>query len=541
MAQPASPTPSTSDEDASTPAVPPDVVDARRWPAVLVSGAGILMTLDVTIVNVALPDIADDLGARLGGLQWVVSAYTLAFAALLLAAGSVSDRIGRRRVFGAGVALFTVASAACAFAPNVGTLITFRGVQGVGAAMVMATSLALLAAVYTGRARQTAIGVYSGISGAAAALGPLVGGALVDGLGWRWIFLINLPVGILVVLGTWRKLPDDATTAAGRGRLDLAGVLLAIGGLFALNYAVIKGPEEGWTTTPVLATLSGGALLVAAFVAVEIARPAIALLDLRLFRIPSFTGAILASLFARITSFGLLPFLILWLQGMLGNTPFQTGVKMLVLTVPILLIAPLSGLVLRVLTPGQAIGLGFAVAGVGALTMIRVDADSSWTVMLPGFVLMGIAGGLSFPPLMGVAVGVVPTERAGMASGATNMFFPLGTSIGVAACGALLTTRVGDDLGGDVLVRGGVPQGAVEQVRDGVVSGRFEPLVHHPAALRSAHEAFTAGLSQVCLLMAVVSFAAAVSCTWLIRDRDRLEAPEEVPEEVPDTAEPASP
>lgn len=521
MAQPASPTPSTSDTSPpSAPAAP-----VGRWPAILVSGAGILMTLDVTIVNVALPDIADDLGARLGGLQWVVSAYTLAFAALLLAAGSVSDRIGRRRVFGAGVALFTVASAACALAPNVGTLIIFRGVQGVGAAMVMATSLALLASAYSGRTRQTAIGVYSGLSGAAAALGPLVGGALVDGLGWRWIFLINLPVGVLVVVGTWLKLPDDTTDTAGRGRLDLAGVLLAIGGLFALNYAVVKGPEQGWTATIVLATLIVGTILIVAFVVVEVVRPSIALLDVRLFRIPSFTGAILASLFGRITSFGLLPFLILWLQGMLGNSPFQTGVKMLALTVPLLLIAPLSGLVQRVLTPGQAIGVGFAVAGVGSLTMARVDAGSSWTVMLPGFVLLGIAGGLSFPPLMGVAVGVVPAERAGMASGATNMFFPLGTSIGVAAGGALLTARIADDLGDDVLTGGGVPPGAADRVRDGVASGRFAPLKDHPAALADARDAFTSGLARVCLLMAVIGFVAAILCTVLIRESDRHDAP----------------
>ncbi|MEU0939626.1 MFS transporter [Embleya sp. NPDC005971] len=525
MAKPISPLPSPADATPSDPAAPGSA-PGGRWPTVLVSGAGILMTLDVTIVNVALPDIADDLGARLGGLQWVVSAYTLAFAALLLAAGSVSDRIGRRRVFGAGVALFTLASAACAIAPNVGLLVTFRGVQGVGAAMVMATSLALLASAYAGAARQTAIGVYSGLSGAAAALGPLVGGALVDGLGWRWIFLINLPVGALVVLGARFRLPDDATASAGRGRIDLAGVLLAITGLFALNYAVLRAPEQGWTDTIVLGTLVGGAVLVIAFVVVEMLRPRMALLDLRLFRIPSFSGAILASLFARITSFGLLPFLILWLQGMLGNSPFQTGVKMLALTGPILLIAPLSGLVLRVLMPGQAIGLGFAVAGVGVLTMTRVDADSSWTVMLPGFVLLGISGGLSFPPLMGVAVGVVPAERAGMASGATNMFFPLGTSIGIAAGGALLTARVGDDLGGDVLARGGVPSEAVDQVRDGVVSGRFAPLAEHPAALADAREAFTSGLAQVCLLMSVLAFVAAVLCTWLIRDGDRHEAAE---------------
>lgn len=523
-----------SPPDGETPVPPPSPPRGSLWTAVLASGASVLMTLDVTIVNVALPDIADDLDAGLESLQWVISAYTLAFAALLLAAGSISDRIGRRRVFGAGTALFTLASAACGAAPSVGALAAFRGIQGCGAAMVMATSLAMIAAAYEGRARQTAIGIFSGVGGAAAALGPLIGGGLVDGLGWRWIFYINVPVGVLVVLAL-RRLPDDSVAAHARGRFDLLGVFFAVTGLFAVNYGVTTGPDDGWSDPWVAGSLAVGALLIAGFVIVEFVRPEDALLDVRLFRIPSFTGALVASLFMRIISFGLLPFLILWLQGGLGNSPFDTGVKMLAITLPILVIAPLSGLLLRVLTSGQAIAAGFVFASAGVLALVRVDGDSSWTVMLPGFILMGIGGALAFPPLMGVAVGVVPPERAGMASGATNMFFPLGTSIGIAVCGAILTARIGDLLDDETLTRGGVPADAVDATRDAVTAGQFGPAKAHPEALDAARDAFADALGTVCLVVGILGLIGAVLCLLLIRERDQLpfatdekEAPDDV-------------
>ncbi|MDP4503435.1 MFS transporter [Nonomuraea turcica] len=477
------------------------------WTLAVVCLAAVLLTLDITIVNVALPEIAGELQARLDGLQWAINGYTLAFAALLLTAGSVSDRVGRRAIFTAGVALFTAASAACGAAWSPGALTAFRIAQGVGGAMIMGTAMALIAGAYpAGRARQGAIGAFSAAGGAAAGLGPLLGGLMVDTLGWRWIFWINLPVGAILLAGALLRLREPAREAPS-GRIDVAGAVLAVTMLFALNYALIAGPGQGWGSPGVLAALLAGLVLLGLFVAVQARRP-YAVLDVRLFRMPTFTGAVLLTFLARITSFGILPYLILWLQGMLGHSPLETGLRLLALTLPILIVAPLAGRLGERIPASRLMAGGFALIAIAFVLMARVGPDSSWLVALPGFVLLGVGGALAFPPLLGVTLDVVPRERAGMASGLSNTFFPLGTATGVAAFGAIFTTRIGAELPGQAAV---------------VAGGRFD-LVSQ-SAQETARNAFTGALATTCLVAAAAGLAGVAISLLLIRARDSRPVP----------------
>ncbi|MDQ7909888.1 MFS transporter [Phytohabitans sp. ZYX-F-186] len=503
---------------------PASVTARRRWTVAVASLSAALMTLDVTIVNVALPQIEGGLGAGLDGLQWIVNAYTLAFAALLLSVGSLSDRVGRRRIFALGVAVFTGASLGCALAPGTATLVVARTVQGVGGALVMGTGLALIAAAYAGteaRARNTAIGLFAAGGAAAAALGPLVGGLVVDAWGWRYIFVLNLPLGLAILLATWLRL-TESKAENGRHRLDLAGLVLAAAMLFGLNYALLTGPLDGWSSTPVVAALVAAGALTAAFLFVQWRRGEAAMLDLRLFRIRSFTGAILVTYAARLVSFGLLPFLVLWLSGMLGYGPFQIGLRLLLLSITMIVVAPLSGALTRRVPVHVLMALGMALTGAGALAMTTIEPGDGWTAAAPGLLLLGAGAGLAAPHLLGVAVGVVPPERAGMASGAANTFFPLGTASGVALYGAVLAHQVDRHLtdAGSAL-----EPAAAERVRALVTSGRFDALAALPGPVRQAAEAgFTSGLSAMLTIAGVAALLAALASLLLIRGADQHQA-----------------
>lgn len=494
------------------------------WTVALASATGMIITLDITIVNIALEDIARSLHAGLSGLQWIINAYSLAIATLLLGAGSLSDRIGRRRVFVIGGITFTVASATCGLAPNVTVLAVARGVQGIGAALMFAPALALIAAAYEGRARQTAIGIFAAAGASAGALGPLIGGLIVEGLGWRWIFLVNVPLGALIVAGALARLPESAAPGQASG-LDPGGVALAAIALFSLNYALIREPSDGWLSPGVLAALLAGAACLTAFLLAERGRDN-AMLDLRLFRIPSFVGAAVLSLCIRMTSVGILAFLTLWLQGMLAYSPLQAGLRLLPFSVMLLVIGPLAGRLQARFPASAIIGAGFTLSAVGFLIMARVGPLSGWTVMLPGFVLVGIGGALSYPPLMSVAVGVVPPRKAGMASGVTSSFFPLGTALALAIFGALFSGGVVRVMSDAAVARTGVPAAAAHGLRTVIETGRFSVVRSLGGPVDDlARLAFTDALARVCLAAAAVCALAVVTSIALIRTRDMARAP----------------
>ncbi|MFD7626471.1 MFS transporter [Streptomyces sp. NPDC059851] len=458
-----------------------------------------MMTLDVTVVNVALADIAGSLDVGLARVQWTVSAYSLAFGALLLTAGALSDRIGRKTVFVAGMGLFTLASAACGLAPDADTLIAARAAQGLGGSLVFAPSLALLAAAYEGPRRQAAIAAFAAIASAAGALGPVVGGLFVSGLGWRWIFLVNVPIGVLAVAGALARMPGTPASpdeGAARRRIDLPGAVLAVAALLALHYPLTVGPEAGWTSPRVLLPAAAGIVLTAALVAGQ--RRGDGLIDLALLRIRALSGAAALGFLARMSSLGVLAFTTLWLQSVHAYSPLEVGLHLLPLTGSLLLAGLFVARLQRTFTPHALVAGGFGLQGLGLLALAAAASGAAgaggpdWTATTAGLVLLGAGGAVIFPPLMGVAVGAVPEERTGLASGLTNACYPLGTATGVAVFGALFAARLGSGLGG----------AADAPVRDAVGTGRLELL--DPALRPLARSAFSGAYTAVCLASAAV-------------------------------------
>ncbi|HEY5976420.1 MAG TPA: DHA2 family efflux MFS transporter permease subunit [Solirubrobacterales bacterium] len=416
----------------------------ERWTTLLVvSAATAMLLLDVTVVNVALPAIRADLDAGFGEMAWVIDAYALALAATLLSAGALTDRLGRRAIFVAGLALFTACSALCAAATSAVLLDLARAAQGVGAAAMFASSLALLANEFQDSERGFALGVWGGVTGAALAIGPLVGGVLTDELGWRWIFLVNLPIGGLLIWLTLRSLPESRED---RPRpLDLAGMATFGASCFLATYGLIRGNEDGWGSPSILAALLGGAVLLAVFVTVEL-RSRAPMLPLSLFRIPAFTGTAVVAFAQSVALYPLLLFLAIYLQSGLGLSPTETGLRILPLTLVLVVVAPISGRLTNRVPLRIPLAAGLTLIGIALLLMRAIDIESDWTALLPGLLVGGLAIGVISPALAAAMVSVLPVERSGLASGINNTFRQLGIAIGLAGLGAIFEHRVARSL-----------------------------------------------------------------------------------------------
>jgi EmrB/QacA subfamily drug resistance transporter len=415
-------------------------VTRERWITLLVvSAATAMLLLDVTVVNVALPAIRTDLDASFGEMQWVIDAYALTLAATLLSAGALADRIGRRAVFAWGLAVFTACSALCAAATSPVFLDLARAAQGVGAAAMFASSLALLANEFQGSERGFALGVWGGVTGAALAIGPLVGGVLTDELDWRWIFLVNLPIGALLIWSTVRTLPESREEQP--RPLDLAGMVTFGAACFLATYALIRGNEDGWGSLPIAGSLAVAAALLAAFIAVE-RRVEAPMLPLGLFRIPAFTGTAVVAFAQSVALYPLLLFVAIYLQVGLGLTPTETGLRILPLTLVLVVVAPISGRLTNRWPLRVPLTAGLLLIGTGLLLMRAVDVDSEWTALLPGLLVGGLAIGVISPALAAAMVSVLPVERSGLASGINNTFRQLGIAIGIAGLGAIFEHRL---------------------------------------------------------------------------------------------------
>ena len=410
----------------------------------VVSAATAMLLLDVTVVNVALPAIRADLDASFAELQWVIDAYALMLAATLLSAGVLADRNGRRAIFVAGLALFTACSALCGAAPSALVLDIARGAQGVGAAAMFAASLALLAAEFQGRERGVALGVWGAITGGALAIGPLVGGLLVDGLSWRWIFLVNLPIGLLLIWLSPRVLPESRDPAP--RRLDLAGMTTFGAACFLATFALIRGNAEGWGSPPILGSLAAAALLIAAFLAIE-RRAEAPMLPLALFRIPAFSGTALVAFAQSVALYPLLLFLAIYFQEALRLSATETGLRVLPLTLVLFAVAPISGKLTSRWPLRIPLVAGLLLIGISLLLMRAVTPTSEWTVLIPGLLVGGLAVGVISPALAAAMVSVLPVERGGLASGINNTFRQLGIAVGIAGLGAIFTHHLSD--GGD--------------------------------------------------------------------------------------------
>jgi EmrB/QacA subfamily drug resistance transporter len=412
----------------------------QRWTLAVVCAATAILMLDIAVVNTALSAIAKDLDTGLGGLQWVVDAYTLALATVVLTAGSLADRYGRRRVFGIGLVVFTTMSAVCAAASSIEMLDAARAVQGLGAAAMFATSLALLADAFPdARARAGALAAYGATIGASFAIGPAVGGALTSGLGWRWVFLVNIPIGLICLYVTVSRVRESRESHA--RPVDKAGLVTLTGGLFLLVLGLLRGNELGWGSTAILAELGGAVALLTAFVAIQ-ARGRMPMLPLTLFRSGAFTGAQVTAFAISGSFFAVFLYATIYLQHVLGLSAIEAGLVYLPSTTIILVVSAATAQLAEKVHPGALISAGLLLVAVGMALLSTVGADSSWTAVLPGTIVAGIGTGLFNPSVTAVALGSVPAEQSGLAAGVNDTFRQAGIAVGVAALGALIPQDV---------------------------------------------------------------------------------------------------
>jgi EmrB/QacA subfamily drug resistance transporter len=410
----------------------------QRWTLTVVCAATAMLMLDIAVVNTALSKIAGDLHTGLHGLQWIVDAYTLALASVVLTAGSLADRFGRRRLFSYGLVLFTIASALCAAANDIAFLNVARAAQGVGAAVMFAVSLALLANAFPdARERGGALAAYGASIGAAFAVGPLVGGALTTGLGWRWIFLVNVPLG-LACLAITRAYVVESKDAHAR-RVDVGGLLTLTGGLFLLILALLRGNEDGWGSLEIVAMLGGAGALLAAFLAIEatVREP---MLPLGLFRIGAFTGAQIGAFAISASFFAVFFYTTLYLQQVLGLSAIEAGLVYLPSTVVMFFVAGATGALGERVSGRVMVSLGLVLVGGGMALLTLAEVSSSWTIALPGSIMAMFGTGLFNPAISGFALGSVPEHQSGLAAGVNDTFRQAGIAVGVAALGALIPT-----------------------------------------------------------------------------------------------------
>jgi EmrB/QacA subfamily drug resistance transporter len=467
----------------------------RKWWTLAAVAFGLFMImLDNTIVNVALPAIERDLGVSLSQLEWIVTGYALTFAALLLTGGKLADLYGRRLIFVVGLAVFTLASLACGLATSGDVLIAARIVQGVGAALMNPATLSIISATFPPRERGTAIGIWAGVSALGLAIGPLVGGLLTEHGHWSWIFYVNVPVGILAIAASFLFIDESRDTSEVQ-RLDLPGLLTSGLGLFALTYGLIEANTYGWTSGRILAAFAAAAVLLAAFVALELRRR-VPMLDLSLFRNGTFTGANLVVLLVALAMFGVFFFVSLYMQNILGYSAVEAGAAFLPMTLLIILIAPIAGRTTDRIGSRWLMTAGMVLIGLQLLYFSTLGVEADFWSLLPAFLVGGAGMALTMTPSAAAAVRAVPTDKAGVGSAVINSSRQVGGALGIALMGAIVAASV-----------------------DGPPT----------------REAFVDGFSNALVVAAIVAFAGAVVSAALVRVHDTGRA-EPAADGVPEVA-----
>ena len=501
-------------------------LERKWWTLIAVCTAIFMLLLDITVVNVALPDIQRSLHSSFSDLQWVVDAYSLTLAAFLLTAGVVGDIYGRRAVFASGLALFSVASLVCGLSTDSLMLNLARAVQGVGGAIMFATSLALIAQAFQGRDRGTAFGIYGGVIGGAVAVGPLVGGAITSAIGWRWIFFVNVPIGVVAIFITLTRIAKSKDTT--QRHVDWVGFISFSASLFLLVFALVRGNDEGWSSATTVSFILAAVVLMVVFFVNE-KRASDPMLDLVLFRRPAFVGVSIVAVGISASIFAMFLYLTLYVQDNLGYAPFPAGVRFLPLTVLAFVVAPFAGRLTVRIQARYLLGTGLLLITAGLLLMARTHPTSTWTVLLPGFVVAGAGIGMVNPVLASASISVVEPQRSGMASGANNTFRQVGIATGIAILGAVFQSQIVSHtsavlkqsaLGQAVLHRGGA------QLTAAMSAGEVRQLAGHvPATARAAllhayHVGFSTTLNHLTTIAAIIAFVASISAFVLIRQRD---------------------
>jgi EmrB/QacA subfamily drug resistance transporter len=471
--------------------------EARKWWTLGAVAFGLFMImLDNTVVNVALPSMARDLGADLSELEWIVTGYALTFASLMLTGGKLADMLGRRLIFVAGLVIFTLASLACGLAETEQFLIGARVVQGAGAALMNPATLSIIAATFPPRQRGMAIGIWAGVSALALAIGPLIGGLLTDHLDWSWIFFVNVPVGIVAIVASFVLIRESKDESAEQ-RLDLPGLLTSGIGLFALTYGLIEANTYGWTSGRIVASFVVAAAMLVGFVLLE-THQRLPMLDLSLFRNRTFTGANIAILLVALAMFGVFFFVSLYMQGILGYSAVQTGAAFLPLTVLIILVAPIAGKTSDRVGSRWLMTVGMLLISAQLFYFSRLDENAAYVDLLPAFVAGGLGMGLVMTPSAAAAVRALPVDKSGVGSAVLNAFRQVGGSMGIALLGAIMAHQIG---------------------------GLKGPEVFRDPSL------FVDGFSTALLVAAVIALGGAVVSFVLVRPHE-LEEPDRRPEPV---------
>jgi EmrB/QacA subfamily drug resistance transporter len=459
----------------------------RKWWTLGSVAFGLFMImLDNTVVNVALPSIERDLHITIAELEWVVTAYALTFAALLVTGGKLADLYGRRRIFIVGLAVFTLSSLACGLAPSAGFLIGARTVQGVGAALMNPATLSIITATFPPKERGRAIGIWAGVSALALAIGPLCGGLIVDNINWNWIFFVNVPVGALGIVVS-RLVISESRDTSHEQSIDLPGLATSGLGLFALSYALIEGNRRGWTSAEIVGLFAAAVVLLAAFVLVE-HHQRLPMLDLSLFRIGAFTGANVVAMLVSLGMFGVFFFVSLYVQNILGYSPTKAGAIFLPMTLLIIVVAPIAGHTSDRIGSRWLMGGGMTVVGISLLLYQRTGVHSDFWTLLPAMLLGGIGMAMTMSPMTSAAMGAVPVDKAGVGSGVLNSFRQVGGSLGIALIGAILASYL-----------------------------------HHPARTAAGAQDYVNGLHAALLVSAGITFAAAIVAVVFVRTRPEVE------------------
>jgi EmrB/QacA subfamily drug resistance transporter len=495
-------------------------MDKKWWTLIAVCAGIFMLLLDVTIVIVAQPAIQTGLHASFSDVQWTLDAYALTLASLLLTSGSLADRYGRRLIFSIGLAIFTLGSLLCGLAVSPLMLILSRSGQGIGGAMMLATSLALLGNSFRGRERGVAFGVWGAVVGISTALGPVLGGLITTDWSWRGIFLVNVPVGLFAFAVTiWRveesRSPYPTTP-------DWWGFVLLTAGLILFVYGLIRAGETSWSATDVLVELSVGAALLAAFLVVE-GRVPHPMFDLSLLRVPTFAGGSIAAFAMNGSLYALLLYLVIYLQDILGYSALGAGLRLAIISVAQLVTSVLAGRLSQRVPVRWLIGPGLFLVGIGLIVMGGLTGATTWTHLIPGFIIAGLGSGLVNPPLASTAIGVVPPHQAGMASGVNNTFRQVGIATGIAALGSIFSSEIQSQLTGSL-----PPSlaGSAGRIVNAVRQGSAGQLIASvPAASRGAvagalRSSFAAALNDLIYITAGLAIVGAVCAVVLIRRKD---------------------
>jgi EmrB/QacA subfamily drug resistance transporter len=490
----------------------------RKWWTLGAVAFGLFMVmLDNTIVTVALPTIRRELDIRVSELEWIVTAYTLTFAAFILIGGKLADLLGRRLMFNVGLAIFTISSLLCGLAGSINLLLGARAIQGVGAAIMIPSTLSIVTATFPPRQRGTAIGVWAGTAGMALAIGPLLGGILTQQLSWHWIFFVNVPVGVLAIVVSRIVIVESRDTSHEQG-LDLPGLLSSGLSLFALTYALIEGDNKGWTSPLIIGLFVLSGVLMFVFIVLEL-RQRLPMLELSLFRIGNFVGSVLVALLVSLAMFGVFFFMSLYIQNIIGYSPTRAGASFLPMTVLVIIVAPFAGRYSDRIGSRWLMAGGMALVAVSLYLFSRVGLHTTYPQLLPAMIIGGIGMPMAMSPTTAAAMATVPVDKAGVGAGVLNSFRQVGGSLGIALLGAIMASQSSSFArNAEAAYRAKVQKAAALGIHLPAPSAQQKQAV--------AQQAFVHGLHNALLVAAAIALGAVFVGATLVRKRHHEHAEE---------------